>query len=203
MKNPENKHDLFVISGPSGVGKGTILEKVLSEDPRLVFSTSATTRPPRPGEENGVHYFFIDKERFQEMIKQNEFLEHAFVHQNHYGTPRQAVENQIARERDVVLDIDVQGALQVMKTWPGAVFIFIAPPGMDPEVLYSRLTGRSTEDRDKIEKRLKTGLWEMEQANFYDYVIFNDQLDRAVEDLQAVIRASRLRVRNKKSLPVS
>ncbi len=203
MNNNTAFRDLFVISGPSGAGKGTILQRVIARDPRLVFSISATTRSPRREELEGIHYHFIDQERFTGMIQDGDFLEYAFVHGNYYGTPSGAVDEQLSRGLDVVLDIDVQGACQVMKTRPHSIFIFIAPPEMNPDILKSRLEGRGTEDPDKIRERIKTAIWEMGQASYYDYIIYNDQVDEAVEDLVSIIRASRLRVRDKKTFETS
>jgi guanylate kinase len=197
----EEKGILFVVSGPSGVGKGTLLEMVMVRDPRLSFSTSATTRSPRPGEVDGVHYFFMDDARFKAMLAGGEFLEHAFVHGKYYGTPWGAVRERLARGIDVVLDIDVQGAMQVMEKRPESTFIFVAPPGMSPEILRERLENRGTESREVIEGRVRTAIGEMKLSDKYDYVIYNGVLEEAVKDLEAVIRAGRLVPEGRRKAP--
>lgn len=188
--NP-NKGILFTVSGPSGVGKGTVLDHVLKEDGNLQFSVSVTTRKPREGEIEGVHYFFKTKTQFEAMINAGEFLEWAFVHDNYYGTPKNAAEEVLNKGIDLILDIDVQGGRQVMQSRPQSTFIFIAPPQMDISVLKERLQRRKTENIMQIERRLKTAEEELKQAHFYEYIVFNDVIQKAVQDLKSIIGAER------------
>ncbi|MCL5036573.1 MAG: guanylate kinase [Chloroflexi bacterium] len=190
---------LWVTSGPSGAGKSTLLGRVLALYPGTLFSVSATTRPPRPGETDGVEYYFIDREKFEKMIEEKKFLEWAKVHDNYYGTPLAPVEEQLAKGKDVILDIDVQGALQVKeKEHPDAVFVFIAPPGID--TLRKRLEERGTEDEEKMAGRLRTARWELTKVGEYEYVVVNDDLETAVLDLSAIFRAEKCRVRRMKDM---
>lgn len=182
---------MFVISGPSGVGKGTVLKSVLEEDENLVFSVSCTTRKPREGETDGKEYFFKSREEFQRMIEEDRFLEWAHVHEKYYGTPRSFVEEKLNAGQDMVLDIDVQGAFQVMKSRPHSTFVFIAPPDLSVDVLRQRLQGRKTETREQMEGRLKTAETELKQAPLYQYIVFNDNVEEAVRDIKAIIRAER------------
>lgn len=183
---------LFVITGPSGTGKGTILERVLAEDPALRFSVSATTRQPRNGEQEGIHYFFVRREEFKDMIRKDEFLEWARVHGELYGTPYKYVKEWLNSGLDVVLDIDVQGGLQVKKKCPEGVFVFIAPPSM--EELERRLLHRGTETRKVIDERLEVARTELAYVGEYQYLIVNDVLEEARKKLQAVILAERCRI---------
>ncbi len=185
---------LFVISGPSGVGKGTILSEILRLEERVVFSVSATTRSPRPGEVDGKDYFFISFDKFKKLIEEEKFLEYAFVHGNYYGTLESFVDENLKKGYDLILDIDVQGAMQVMKKRKDGVFIFIAPPNMDIEILKMRLLKRSTEPLEVIEKRIQRAKDEIKAVYQYEYLIFNDVLEEAVKDLLSIIRACRLRV---------
>lgn len=185
---------LFVISGPSGVGKGTILSEILRLEQKIIFSVSATTRSPRPGEIDGKDYFFITFDEFKKLIEEEKFLEYAFVHGNYYGTLESFVDENLKKGYDVILDIDVQGAMQVMKKRKDGVFIFIAPPNMDIEILKMRLLKRSTEPLDVIEKRIQRAKDEIKAVYQYEYLIFNDVLEEAVKDLLSIIRACRLRV---------
>jgi len=182
---------LFVVSGPSGVGKGTILQEVLKADNRLIFSVSATTRKPREGEIEGCHYHFVSEDEFKRMIEEDKFLEWVIVHGNYYGTTKYFIEPKLKKNLDVVLDIDVQGALKVMKTRPESVFIFIAPPGMDLDVLRNRLCKRNTEEVCQIENRLEVAREELKHANQYDYIVFNSTLTDTIQDLCAIVRAER------------
>ena len=183
---------LFVFTGPSGTGKGTILGKVLQAEPRLRLSVSATTRQPRAGEQNGVHYWFLDHATFEKMIEQNAFLEHARYVGNYYGTPEQPVNDQLAAGYDVVLEIEVQGAMQIHQKRPDAVMVFVAPPSIAE--LENRLQGRGTEDAAKVAARLAQAQKELTYQDQFDYVIVNDVLDEAVADLRAILRAERCRV---------
>lgn len=187
-----NKGKLIVFTGPSGTGKGTILGKVLEMDSRLRVSVSATTRQPRAGEEHGVHYWFLSKEDFEERIAQDAFLEHACYVGNHYGTLEQPVNEQLAAGNDVVLEIEVQGAMQIHEKRPDAVMVFVAPPSI--EVLSERLHGRGTESEEKITARLAQAEQELGYKNRFDYVIINDILEDAVADLCAILRAEHCRV---------
>ena len=168
----------FIISGPSGVGKSTVLRELLRDRDDLYFSISATTRTPREGEINGVHYHFINVDRFREMIQEDEFLEYAEYVGNFYGTPKRYVDEAMAQGKDVILDIEVQGALQVIGKRPDTVRIFIAPPSWD--ALEQRLTGRGTDSPEKIQKRLVRAKVELQTADTYDYFVINDTVENAV-----------------------
>ncbi len=176
-----NKGNLFVISGPSGAGKGTILSQVMSRLPDVWLSVSATTRTPRKGEVDGVDYFFLTHERFEDMIKHDGLLEWARYAHNYYGTPREHVVEHLRTGTDVFLEIEVQGALQVRERYPEANLIFIEPPTL--ETLLERLRGRGTEDESTIQKRFTTAKLELEQKMEYDIQIVNDNLDEAIQEL--------------------
>ena len=180
---------LLVISGPSGTGKGTLIERLMKEDPTLVFSVSATTRAPRPGEIDGVHYHFVTNERYDELVAENAFVEYANVHGNRYGTLRSEVYERLERGENVVLDIDVQGALNVIASEMEKVSIFILPPSM--QELRSRLTGRGTETEEAIERRLHNAVWEISQKDKYQYKVINDDLESCLHTLQAIIEAEK------------
>lgn len=182
---------LVVISAPSGGGKGTILKELFARDDNLRLSVSATTRSPRPGEKHGEQYFFISREEFEALIKEGKMLEHAEYIGNYYGTPREPVEAWTSEGRDVVLEIEVQGGAQIKKLMPECVSIFILPPSL--EVLEKRLRGRGTEDDATVRKRLITARKEIPCAKDYDYVVFNDRLEDAVEEIQAILRAEKLK----------
>ena len=177
----------FIISGPSGVGKSTVLRELLRDRDDLYFSISATTRTPREGEINGVHYHFINVDRFREMIQEDEFLEYAEYVGNFYGTPKRYVDEAMAQGKDVILDIEVQGALQVTSKRPDTVRIFIAPPSW--KELERRLKDRGTDDPDKVQKRLLRAKVEFQTANTYDYFVINDTVEEAVRELDAIITA--------------
>ncbi len=181
---------LVVISAPSGGGKGTIIKELFARDPNLRFSVSATTRQPRPGEEDGKQYYFITRETFEEMISEGKMLEYAEYVGNYYGTPRGPVEEWIGDGRDVILEIEVKGGRQVKKLMPECVSIFIAPPSM--EILGERLRGRGTEEEAAVQKRLETAKGELAHMGDYDYVVINDRLEDAVEDVLAILRAEKL-----------
>jgi guanylate kinase len=183
---------LFVISAPSGAGKTTLLKRVMARVGGLVFSVSHTTRPPRPGEREGVDYHFVSREQFQRMIDQGVFLEHANVHDNLYGTSREGIAGQLARGLDVVLDIDVQGAaiLRNSSSLP-ASHIFIAPP--DLAELERRLRRRGTENEERLARRLDNARVEMAAAGEYEYLLVNDQLEAATDLLVAIVVAERAR----------
>lgn len=177
---------LFVISGPSGAGKGTLLAELRKQRPDLGLTVSATTRSPRPGEVDGTSYYFLSDEEFRRRIAAGEFVEWAEVHGHLYGTLVSEVKRLLAKGHSLVLEIDVQGALNVRKVYPDAVLIFIEPPSL--EVLEERLRGRGTEDEASIELRLKNARHEMELADQYDARIVNDTVDRAAQELGSVMR---------------
>ncbi len=181
------KGKTFIISGPSGVGKSTVLQALLAERPDVYFSISATTRDPRPGEVDGVHYHFLDVEKFRKWIADDEFLEYAEYVGNFYGTPKKFVDAAMERGQDVILDIEVQGAIQVCSKRPETVRIFIAPPSWTE--LERRLTERGTDSADKIEKRLLRAKVEFQTAHTYDYFVINDSVEDAVRELEAIMIA--------------
>lgn len=185
------KGKLIVISGPSGAGKSTVVFKAMEGRDDLCFSTSVTTRKPRPNEVDGREYFFVDLERFDEMIANDELLEHAVYVANSYGTPRKYVEDKLESGMNVLLDIEVQGARQVAEKKPDAVKIFIIPPSL--EELERRLVGRGTDTARAIEARLIRARQEYAEADIYDYIIINDDADRAAEELKAIILAEHCR----------
>ena len=185
------KGKTFIICGPSGVGKGTVVSRLLEADPTLYFSVSATTRAPRAGEADGVHYHFLTRERFQEWIDAGDFLEHAQFVGNFYGTPRRYVDEAMDQGRDVLLDIEIQGAEQIHQKRPEAVRIYIAPPSW--EELERRLTGRGTEDTEKIRSRLARGREEFAAARDFDYLVINDTVEHAAAEIRAIMTAEHCR----------
>lgn len=189
---------LLVLSGPSGSGKGTVSQAIMKENKEIVFSTSVTTRTPRPGEVNGENYFFVSKTKFEQMVEKDELLEHAFVHTNYYGTPKQFVFDQIENGEIVLLEIDVQGALQIKKKYKEAVFIFLIPPTM--EELRNRLVKRDTESEEEINTRFKNAFRELDFVGEYDYFIINDKVSQAVIDIENIIAAEKLRVKRHKDI---
>lgn len=182
-----NKGILTIISGFSGVGKGTLVKEILERYNNYALSISATTRAPRVGEIDGNNYFFISKEEFESKIKSDSFLEYAKYVENYYGTPRDYVEQQLNAGKDVVLEIEVQGARQVKSLMPEATTIFIMPP--DAQTLKDRLIGRNTESMEVIQARLSRASEEAEGIEWYDYVLINDDLEKSVEALHALIQA--------------
>ena len=189
---------LIVYSGPSGVGKGTILGPYLKEHPEAVLSVSMTTRAPRPGETDGVEYHFVTREQFESEIAAGGLLEYAQYSGNYYGTPHRMVEEQRAQGRDVVLEIEVQGAAHIRKVCPDAVFIFVMPPSY--ETLENRLSGRGTEPPEVVQRRLEAARTELRCAAEYDYIIVNDDLEEARARLGAVIIAARCEARRMKNM---
>ncbi len=175
---------LFILSGPSGVGKGTVRARLFEKIPGLVYSISCTTRSPREGEIDGVHYRFIDDAAFDSFVREGRFLEWARVHENRYGTLRADVENQLSEGRSVVLEIDVQGALQVKRKMPESVMIFIMPPSM--RELEERLSGRGTEETEMLRIRLRNAESELALSGQYDYAVVNDQVERAANELAEI-----------------
>ena len=182
---------LIILSGPSGVGKSTVVAKTMELRDDLCFSVSVTTRPPRPGEVDGKDYFFISSEQFDRMVENNELLEHASYVQNSYGTPRSFVEDRLEEGFNVILDIEVQGARQVFEKVPDAVSVFVLPPSM--QVLEQRLSARGTETEQTIAARLTRARQEIQEADFYQYMIVNDIIDNAAAELNAVIMAAHCR----------
>jgi guanylate kinase len=177
---------VFVITGPSGVGKGTLIEKLLERIPELELSVSATTREPRPGEKDGRDYHFLSEAEFERRVEAGDFLEHAAYSGHRYGTLREAVEGRLAEGRSVVLEIEVQGARQVRAAMPAAVLIFIAPP--DPEALRRRLEGRGTDSPEAIERRLRTAELELEARAEFPHVVVNDDVQKAASELEKLVR---------------
>ena len=183
-KNSDTKK-LFVISGSSGVGKGTVLKGFLEKNPNFMLSISCTTRAPRKGEVDGVNYFFLTKEEFQNCIDNDKFLEWAEFAGNRYGTKKKYIQQCLEEGKDIILEIDTQGALQVKKKMPEAVLIFICPPSI--EALENRLRGRHTEDEATIQKRLQEVKTELERAEKFDYKVVNDDLEKAIAELEKII----------------
>ena len=182
-----SKGKTFIISGPSGVGKSTVLNALLKEYPDLYFSVSATTRDPREGEVDGIHYHFIAPEYFHQMIEEDAFLEYAGYVDNFYGTPKKFVDEDMESGRDVILDIEIQGAQQICAKRPETVRIFIAPPSWAE--LERRLTARGTDDVDKVQKRLLRAKVELKMADRYDYFVINDTVESAVFQLKSILCA--------------
>lgn len=180
---------LFIISSPSGGGKGTLIKEVLQNVPSIGYSVSFTTRQKREGEENGKHYNFVSHKEFENLIDSDEFLEYAEVHGNYYGTSKNVVEQEISAGRDIILEIDVQGADAVRGKVADSVEIFILPPSF--EVLKERLIGRQTENVDTLTTRLENSKNEVKEYSKFDYVIINDELRKAISDLQSIIYAER------------
>lgn len=188
----EGMAKLIVLSGPSGVGKDTLIELLLQRVPGVVKCLTATTRPPREGERHGVDYLFLSQEEFERWIAEDRFLEYARYNQAYYGTPRYLAEESLAKGLDVILKIEVQGGLQVRQRAPDAVLIFVQPPSM--EVLRQRLARRGTDTPDQIEHRLRIAEQEMQMIPHYDYLVTNDDLEQAVDLLRAIILAERARI---------
>lgn len=186
-----SKGKLFIVSGPSGVGKSTVLHALFERRENLYFSVSATTRDPRPGEEDGVHYHFLTMDTFREWIANDEFLEYAEFVGNAYGTPKRYVDEALAAGKDVILDIEVQGAEQVCAKRPETIAVFIAPPSW--EELERRLTARGTDTPEKIQKRLQRAKEEIQKAHNYNYFVINDTVENAVRELNAIMTAEHCR----------
>lgn len=190
----DEKGLLIVISGPSGVGKGTVRSALFQmEGHDLVYSVSATTRLPRQGEVNGREYFFVSKDEFETMIKDGKLLEYTSFVDNYYGTPLDKVNEQLESGKEVVLEIEVQGAIQVKEKMKDAIFIFIAPPNM--ETLYDRLEKRGTENKDEIQRRKEKAKYEVGLAKLYDYIVVNDTVENAADKIIAIIRAEHSKVK--------
>ncbi len=192
-----NKGTLFIVSGPSGCGKGTVLAEILKQD-NVYYSVSATTRAPRPGEVNGVNYHFLSKDEFEKLIENGGMLEYANYCGNYYGTPKKPVEDMLAEGKNVILEIEVQGALKVMEKCPEAVSVFILPPSL--KELRRRLHKRGTETEEVIEKRIGEAAGEIRKAVNYDYVMINGELEIAVSDLLSIINSQKLKKENSEYL---
>ena len=188
----EGRGILFVVSAPSGGGKGTLIQRVLNNVPNLSYSVSFTTRAPRSGEENGREYFFVSTEQFEQMVAAGEFLEWAHVHSHRYGTSRRQVAREISEGRDIILEVDVQGAASVRELNSDSVSIFILPPSF--EVLRQRLLARGTDSLEELDVRLRNAPRELQHYSAFQYLIINDEADRAAGDLSAIIQAERTRL---------
>ena len=183
---------LLVVSGPSGAGKGTICKALLNKNDKIKLSVSATTRKPRNGEVHGVNYFFLEKEEFTTMIENGEFLEYAQIYDNFYGTPKSAIIECLEKGQDVILEIEMQGAKQIKEVYPEGVFIFVLPPSL--EELKSRIVGRGTETQEEIEKRFSCAFEEINQIVNYDYFIVNEDIEKSVNDVEAIIASEKNKV---------
>lgn len=198
MAKMSKKGILVVLSGFSGAGKGTVMKALLEKYDNYALSISATTRAPRPGEENGVSYFFKTVEEFEDMIAKDQLFEYAKYVNNYYGTPKDYVISKLEEGKDVILEIEIQGAMQIKKMNPEAVLIFVTPP--TAEELKNRLVGRNTEDIATIEKRLARAYEESEGMNQYDYILVNDKVEQCVEDMNSIIRAEHFKTDNNAEL---
>ena len=178
---------LFVITGPSGAGKGTILREVIRSLDRLYFSVSATTRAPRPGEVDGVNYYFVSREEFEKMIEQEKMIEYANYVGNYYGTPKEYVESKLSEGKDVILEIEIQGALKVKEQFPQTLLLFVTPP--NATILKERLVGRGTETMEVIEQRMSRAAEEAEGISSYDYILVNDDLQTCVKQMHNIIQS--------------
>ncbi|MCM3784224.1 guanylate kinase [Neobacillus mesonae] len=186
---------LIVLSGPSGVGKGTVCTALRKRVPELIYSVSATTRQPRLGEENGINYFFKSREQFLEMIEKDQLLEHAEYVGNYYGTPRDFVEETLNTGKDIILEIEVQGALKVKEKFPEGIFVFLLPPSLDE--LKDRIQGRGTENQATIDHRMSVAEQEISLLQQYDYAVVNDEIDLACKRIESIIIAEHCKINSK------
>jgi guanylate kinase len=192
-QTPDRRGILFIVSAPSGTGKTTLCKQIAASIPKLWHSVSYTTRKPRPGEENGREYFFIEEKIFQDMVARHEFMEYAHVYGNWYGTPRKALMDKMEQGIDVLLEIDVQGAMQVKKRFQDAVYIFILPPSM--EALRARLQGRASDSQEEIVRRLQKVKDEVWSYREYYYIVRNEDLAQSLGEMQSIFRAERLKTK--------
>lgn len=192
MIKQKKQGQLIVVSGPSGAGKDTIVNRIIEGNDNIWLSVSATSRKPRKGEIDGVNYFFLDKEDFEEKIKEDYFLEYALYADNYYGTPKEEIVKKIEKGIDVILVIEIEGAKKIKDLVPHALFIFIMPPS--EKTLLSRLKNRKTEDKDKIIERFNIAYKEINEVTKYNYVVVNDKLDEAVDKVESIIKAEKCRV---------
>lgn len=190
----KNQGILVVVSGFSGAGKGTLMKALINKYHNYALSVSATTRQPREGEADGKEYFFVTKERFLEMIEQNELIEYAQYVENFYGTPKEYVFHQMEAGKDVILEIEIQGALKIKEKFPKALLLFVLPPTV--EELRHRLVARGTESRDVIDARLRRAQEEADGMNSYDYIVINDDIDACTEEMHELIQAQHNKVEN-------
>jgi len=197
VQSPASRGILFVVSAPSGGGKGTLIQRVLNRVPNLSYSVSFTTRAPRSGEIDGREYFFVTPEKFEQMVAADEFLEWAHVHSKRYGTSRNQVAREISEGRDIILEVDVQGAASVRELIADSVSVFILPPSF--EVLRQRLQARGTDSLEELDLRMRNAPRELEHYSAFQYVIVNDDADRAAGDLVAIIHAERARLSRQES----
>ncbi len=188
---------LLVVSGPSGTGKGTICKDIVSKYEDINLSISATTRSPRVGEVEGRSYFFKTKEEFEAMVEKGEFLEYARIYDNYYGTPKKAIFDELDMGRDVILEIEMQGAMQIKKVYPEAVFIFVLPPSL--QELKSRIIGRGTETEEEIEKRFNSAYDEIKLLGEYDYFIFNNIVEKSSEEILNILQVEKNKVKRYKN----
>lgn len=192
MEKKRKRGSLIILSGPSGAGKGTIHNELLKTEKNLTYSVSMTTRKPRNGEQEGIDYYFVDEDTFKKEIEKESFLEYACVHGNYYGTLKSNVYDSLDKGLDVILEIDIQGALKIKEKNENAIFIFIMPPSM--RELKNRLVKRGTESKEKIIERFKNAYKEINEVSKYNYVVINDEVDKAVEKVHSIMVAERCRV---------
>ncbi|MBI2840044.1 MAG: guanylate kinase [Acidobacteria bacterium] len=196
MRKPD-RGTLLILTAPSGTGKSTLVEMLLDRVPELTFSVSYTTRTPRPHETNGKDYFFVDEATFSRMEEENKFLEYALVHGHHYGTSEELIEQHLTERRDVLLDVDVQGATQIMRKRPEAVSVFLLPPSF--QELRRRLEGRGTENAETIRRRLERARREVHHCPEFNYIVVNDEPEETYEEMRAIIIAERTRPARRKT----